>query len=104
MISTLNSIQAYSFLILAWAAATATAAAATTALWVVDTDPVEAFGNIVDAELIDEVCCDDTDGTTSTKLFKSEFEKLALCLPRMWSFNVSFREYKYPHNLHRNLT
>ena len=84
----------HSFLIFAWAAATATAAAATTALWVFATDPVAALGSMVDAELIDGVCCDETDGTTSTKLFKSEFEKLALCLPRIWSFKVSFLEYR----------
>ena len=87
-------IISYSFLIFAWAAATATAAAATTALWVVETEPVEEIGSIVGAELIDGVCWDETDGTTSTKLFRSEFEKLALCFPRIWSFNVSFLEYK----------
>ena len=99
--------QNYSLLIVACAipaAATAAAAAATTALWAVETDSVEEFGKIAEAEFIDVVGWEETDGTTSTKLFKSEFEKLALCLPLIWSFNVSFREYKYPHNLHRNLT
>ena len=75
-------------------AATAAAAAATTALWAVETDSDEEFAKMVDVEFMDVVGWDETDGTTSTKLFKSEFEKLALCLPLMWSFNVSFREYR----------
>ena len=74
------------------AAATATAAAATTALWAVETDSDEELDNIVDVEFIDDVGWDETDGTTSTKLFKSELEKLALCFPLIWSFNVSFLE------------
>ena len=84
-------------MIVAWAipaAAAATAAAATTALWAVDTDSEDEADNIVGAELMTGVDCDETDGTTSTKLLRSEFEKLALCLPRIWSFNVSFLEYK----------
>ena len=75
-------------------AAAATAAAATTALWAVETDSEDDADNIVGAELIAGVDWDETDGTTSTKLLRSEFEKLALCLPLMWSFNVSFLEYK----------
>jgi len=31
-------------------------------------------------------------GTTSTSELRSEVEYLGLCLPRMWSFRVSFRE------------
>ena len=75
-------------------AAAATAAAATTALWAVVAGDVEILDPIGGDGLIDEVAGAGTVGTTSTKAFKSELEKFALCFPRMWSFNVSFREYK----------
>ena len=43
-------------------------------------------------------------GTTSTRPLRSLVEYLGLCFPRMWSFKVSLREYKYPQILHLNLT
>ena len=43
-------------------------------------------------------------GTTSTRPLRSLVEYLGLCFPRMWSFSVSLREYKYPQILHLNLT